>query len=149
VWTADFTGQCRPGDGRYGSPLTVADADSRLLLSWAARLSPTPVEARPSCERLFYEEGLPEAIRPANGPPCATPAFCGLRTRSGWWLKLDIRPQRIAPGRPEQNGAPERRPRPLKADATRPPERHQEAQPARVDRFCRESNEERPHAALG
>ena len=38
--------------------------------------------------------------------------------------------------------------RPLKADATRPPEHHQAAQQARFDRFCREDHEERPHAAL-
>jgi transposase len=31
VWTADFTGPFRPGDGLYCDPLTVADADSRVL----------------------------------------------------------------------------------------------------------------------
>jgi putative transposase len=30
VWTAAFTGQCRPGAGRDGSPVPVADAESRL-----------------------------------------------------------------------------------------------------------------------
>jgi putative transposase len=38
--------------------------------------------------------------------------------------------------------------RTLKAEATRPPERHQSAQQARFERFCREYNEERPHEAL-
>src|SRR5919205_663237 len=33
VWTADFTGPCRTGDGGYGDPLTVADAYSRYRLS--------------------------------------------------------------------------------------------------------------------
>jgi hypothetical protein len=54
----------------------------------------------------------------------------------------------MAPARPEQNGAHERMHRTLKAAATRPPERHQQAQQGRFDRFCREDNEARPHEAL-
>jgi putative transposase len=65
-----------------------------------------------------------------------------------WWIKLGIRHQRIAPGRPEQNGAHEHMHRTLKAEATRPSERQQRAQQARFDCFCREYNEERPHEAL-
>ena len=38
--------------------------------------------------------------------------------------------------------------RTLKAEATRPPAHHQQAQQARFDRFCCEYNEERPHEAL-
>ena len=148
VWTADLKGQFRTGDGLYCYPLTVADAYSRFLLSCAARLSTKPVEARPVFERLCHEYGLPEAIRTDNGAPFATPAFCGLSKHSVWWIKLGIRHQRIAPGRPQQNGAHERMHRARKAEATRPPERHQHAQQARVDRFCREYNEERPHEAL-
>jgi putative transposase len=148
VWTADFKGQFRTGDGHYCYPLTVADAYSRFLLSCSARLSTKQVEARPIFERLFQEYGLPAAIRTDNGPPFATPAFCGLSKLSVWWIKLGIRHQRIAPGRPEQNGAHERMHRTLKAEATRPPERHQGAQQARFNRFCQEYNEERPHEAL-
>lgn len=148
VWTADFKGQFRTGDGLYCYPLTVADAYSRFLLTCSARLSTKQVEARPIFERLFQEYGLPEAIRTDNGAPFATPAFCGLSKLSVWWIKLGIRHQRIEPGRPEQNGAHERMHRTLKAEATRPPEHHQRAQQARFDRFCREYNEERPHEAL-
>lgn len=42
VWTADFKGQFRTGDGRSCYPLTVADADSRFLLGCSARRSPPP-----------------------------------------------------------------------------------------------------------
>jgi putative transposase len=148
VWTADFKGQFRTGDGLYCYPLTVADAYSRFLLSCSARLSTKQVEARPIFERLFQDYGLPDAIRTDNGPPFATPAFCGLSKLSVWWIKLGIRHQRIEPGRPEQNGRHERMHRTLKAEATRPPEHHQVAQQARFDRFCREYNDERPHEAL-
>jgi putative transposase len=128
--------------------LTGADAYSRFLLCGSARLSTTQAEARPIFEHLFREYGRPDAIRTANGAPFATPAFCGLSQLSGWWITLGIRHQRIEPGRPEQNGRHERLHRTLKAEATRPPEPHQQAQQARFDRFGREYNAERPHAAL-
>ena len=148
VWTADFKGQFRTGDGLYCYPLTVADAYSRFLFCCSARLSTKQTEARPIFERLFREYGLPDAIRTDNGAPFATPAFCGLSQLSVWWIKLGIRHQRIEPGRPEQNGRHERMHRTLKAEATRPPAHHQQAQQARFDRCCCEYNEERPHEAL-
>jgi transposase InsO family protein len=149
VWTADFKGQFKTGDGLYCFPLTIADAYSRYLLACAARLSVKQIEAQPVFEALFREYGLPSAIRTDNGAPFATPAFCGLSKLSVWWIKLGIRHQRIEPGRPEQNGAHERMHRTLKAEATRPPERDQAAQQRRFNRFCAEYNQERPHEALG
>ena len=149
MWTADFKGQCRTGDGVSCYPLTVADASSRYLLGCTARLSTKQVEAQPVFEHLCREYGLPEALRTDNGAPFATPAFCGLSTLSVWWSTLGIRHQRIEPGRPEQNGRHERLHRTLKAEATRPPERNHATQQARFDRFCREYNHERPHEALG
>jgi putative transposase len=106
------------------------------------------VEARPLFERLFQDDGLPDTIRTDTGPPFATPACCGLSQLSVWWITRGIRQQRSEPGRPEQNGAPERRHRTRKADATRPPEHHPVAPPARFDRFRREDHDERPHDAL-
>ena len=148
VWTADVKGQFKTDDGPYCYPLTVADAYSRFLLTCSAQLSTTQVQTRPIFERLFQEYGRPEAIRTDNGAPLATPAFCSLSKLSVWWIKLSIRHQRIAPGRPEQTGAHERMHRTLKAETTRPPEHHQAAQQVRFDRFCREYNDERPHEAL-
>lgn len=149
VWTADFKGQFRTGDGVYCFPLTVADLYSRYLLRCTARFSVRQTEARPVFEQLFRQQGLPSAIRTDNGPPFATPALCGLSKLSVWWIKLGIRHQRIEPGRPEQNGAHERMHRTLKAETTRPPEQNHEAQQRRFDAFCTEYNEERPHEALG
>jgi putative transposase len=87
-------------------------------------------------------------MRTDHGAPFATPAFCGLSKLSVWWIKLGIRPQRIAPGGPEQHGAHERLHRTRTAEATRPPEHYQDAHQARFDRFCREYNAERPPEAL-
>ena len=95
----------------------------------------------------MHAYGLPAAIRPDHGAPCATPACCGLSQLSVWWITLGIRQHRIVPGRPEHNGAHERLHRTLQAEATRPPERHQSAQQARFDRFCRDYHTERPHEA--
>ena len=39
VWSADYKGQFRTGDGRYGYPLTVADGFSRYLLGCQALAS--------------------------------------------------------------------------------------------------------------
>ena len=123
VWTADCKGQFRTGDGLYGYPLTVAEAYSRFLVSGAARLSPKPGEARPSFARLLQAYGLPEALRTDHGPPFATPAVCGLSKLSVWWSKRGIRHQRMAPGRPEPNGAHERKP-PDRRSASRALNRH-------------------------
>jgi putative transposase len=148
VWTADFKGQCRTGEGLYGSPLTVAAAYSRFLRRCAARRSTKHAEARPLFARLFQAYGLPQAIRTDHGAPFAPPAFCGLRKLSVWWIKLGIRHQRIAPGRPAPNGAHARLHRTLKTAATRPPECHQRAQQARGDRCRREYHTAHPHEAL-
>jgi putative transposase len=87
-------------------------------------------------------------MRTDHGAPFAPPAFCGLSKRSVGWSTLGSRPPRLAPGRPEQHGRHERMQRPLKAEATRPPAPHQSAQQARVARFGREYNAERPQEAL-
>jgi transposase InsO family protein len=67
----------------------------------------------------FREFGLP-AIRTDNGPPFASMTLGGLSKLAVWWIRLGIRPERIAPGRPEQNGRHERMHRTLKAEATKP-----------------------------
>lgn len=68
---------------------------------------------------------------------------------SVWWIRLGIRPERIEPGEPQQNGTHERMHKTLKADATRPPSSSLGEQQIRFDRFRREYNDERPHESLG
>jgi transposase InsO family protein len=45
VWTTDYKGQFKLGDGQYCFPLTVADGYSRLLLACQALTSTQLVEA--------------------------------------------------------------------------------------------------------
>ena len=148
VWTADYKGQFRTGDGELCYPLTVCDAHSRFVLSCHGLPSVEQYGALRQFDRLFREYGLPLAIRSDNGVPFATQAICGLSRLSVWWIKLGIDHQRIDPGRPQQNGAHERMHRTLKADTARPPEGDMARQQARFDGWRAEFNDDRPHQAL-
>ena len=149
VWSADFKGEFRTGDGRYCYPLTISDGFSRYLLLCRGLLRPNTEAVRPWFERAFREYGLPLAIRTDNGPPFASRSLAGLSTLSIWWLKLGIRPERIEPGCPEQNGRHERLHRTLKREATQPARASIRAQQHVFEAFRAEYNDERPHQALG
>jgi putative transposase len=148
LWTADFKGEFRTGNGVYCYPLTIADQHTRFLLTCHGLLSTQTVTARPVFERTFREFGLPRAIRTDNGVPFATQAIHGLSYLNVWWMRLGIQHQRIHPGRPQQNGAHERMHRTLKRQATRPVKRTCVAQQRVFNVFRREYNTERPHEYL-
>jgi putative transposase len=149
VWSVDFKGWFRTGDGRRCDPLTVTDAYSRYLLTCRAVAAPDEAHVRPRFEALFCDFGLPRAVRSDNGPPFATIGAGGLSKLAVWWIKLGIVPERIEPGRPEQNGRHERMHETLKKAVSNPPARSFAAQQAALERFRRQYNEERPHEALG
>ncbi len=150
VWTTDFKGEFRLGPGPYCYPLTVLDAQSRYLLGCTALLSTATVPVKVVFTRLFERFGLPEIIRSDNGVPFASSLSLGrLSTLSVWWIRLGIRPERITPGHPQQNGQHERMHKTLKAESTRPPSANLRDQQTRFDRFRREYNSLRPHEALG
>lgn len=148
VWTTDFKGEFRTGDGVYCYPLTLRDAFSRFVLRCDGFLSRSTEMTRRRFERAFREYGLPDRIRSDNGGPFASPALGGLSQLSVWWIRLGIIPERIAPGHPEQNGSHEQFHSVLKGETARPPAPNCCAQQQRFRRFCRVYNEERPHEAL-
>src|SRR5262245_16842448 len=84
LWSADYKGQFRTGNGRYCYPLTVADGFSRYLLGCQALSSTAVTEARPVFTHLFREYGLPERIRTDNGVPFATTTLGRLSKLSAW-----------------------------------------------------------------
>jgi transposase InsO family protein len=149
LWTADFKGQFRTGNGVYCYPLTIADQHTRYLLTCHGLLSTETATARPVFERAFREYGLPKAIRTDNGVPFATQAIHGLSYLNVWWMRLGIAHQRIHPGCPQENGAHERMHRTLKRNAVKPVQRTCAGQQKRFDAFRQEYNTERPHEALG
>ncbi|WP_292653685.1 integrase core domain-containing protein [Mesorhizobium sp.] len=59
-------------------------------------------------ERLFEEHGLPDRLRSDNGPPFASAGVTGLTPLAMRFIKLGITLERIAPGKPQQNGRHER-----------------------------------------
>lgn len=150
VWTSDFKGQFRTGDGCLCYPLTVVDGFSRFVLVIQSLPSVAGAGVWPVFEQAFREYGLPLVIRTDNGSPFASSsALAGLSRLSVHWLKLGIVLERIEPGHPEQNGRHERMHRTLKAETTRPPAANSTGQQELFDRFRHEYNEQRPHEALG
>lgn len=150
VWTADFKGQFRLGNGLLCYPLTILDAHSRYLLSCRALKTTAAEPARRGFQAAFQEFGLPDVIRTDNGVPFAGPgSVLGLSTLSVWLLKLGVRLERSRPGKPQDNGAHERMHRTLKAGACRPARGTFSAQQRALNEFRLIYNEERPHHALG
>jgi len=148
VWTVDYKGEFRTGDGRYCYPLTLRDGFSRYVLRCDALTAHTLAVTRPRFERAFAEYGLPDRIRSDNGPPFGGPGLGRLSTLAAWWIRLGIVPERIDPGHPEQNGSHEQFHRVLKAETARPPAASATGQQRRFTRFCAEYNQDRPHESL-
>jgi transposase InsO family protein len=148
VWCADFKGHF-PVAGQRCHPLTISDGHSRFLLRCVALTKPRWRPTRRGFEAAFRAYGLPAAIRTDNGPPFAALGVGGLSRLAVWWIRLGIIPERIKPGRPDQNGRHERMHRTLKAETARPPRSSFRAQQRAFDGFRQEYNHERPHEALG
>ena len=147
LWCIDFKGWFRTRDGRRCDPLTITDAYSRYaLLCQIVEPLHAPVEA--AVLEVFKRHGLPKTIRSDNGPPFAAPGPGGLTRLSLSWLKAGIALERIAPGKPQQNGRHERFHRTLKQETSSPPAANAEQQQARFDAFCQDYNHTRPHEAL-
>jgi transposase InsO family protein len=148
IWTADYKGEFKTGDGRYCYPLTLQDGFSRYLLSCRGLTGTTTAECWPVFTRLFQEYGLPEILRTDNGVPFATGALGRLSQLSVWWIRLGIVPELIEPGHPQQNGRHERMHRTLKRATARPPAPTRRSQQQRFEAFRLEYNTVRPHEAL-
>lgn len=148
TWCVDFKGHFALGDRKRCYPLTITDQVSRYLLKCESVETPDAKHVRPHFERAFREFGLPLRMRSDNGPPFATVGIGGLSELSVWWIKLGIVPERIEPGKPEQNGRHERMHRTLAEDVASKPEANRQAQQLAFDRFRREYNDVRPHEAL-
>lgn len=149
VWCADFKGWWLCGDGTRCEPFTLMDGASRYLLRCQAVAHRDTMTLKRLFEAAFREYGLPEVIRTDNGAPFAAPGLTGLSELSVWWVRLGVRPERIAKGKPQQNGRLERLHRTLKAECATPPAATWRLQQRRLDQWRRSYNEERPHEALG
>lgn len=148
VWCADYKGYFHCEDGTRCDPLTISDQFSRYLIRCQAVEALEERHARLVFEAAFREYGLPNAIRTDNGSPFASVALAGLSELAVWWIRLGIRPERIAPGKPQQNGVHERMHRTLQEATAQPPQRNLASQQRAFERFREEFNQQRPHEAL-
>jgi putative transposase len=149
VWCIDFKGWFVTGDGKRCEPLTLSDAHSRYLLRCQAMACTDADHVWPVLEAALREFGLPHRLRSDNGPPFASCGAGGLSQLAVKVIKAGVVPERIAPGKPQQNGRLERLHLTLLQDTANPPARTLRAQVKRLHGFQRIYNEERPHQALG
>jgi transposase InsO family protein len=148
VWTIDFKGWFRTGDGKRCDPLTLQDAASRYLLRCRVLERLSCEQVWPQLDVAFRAYGLPGAVRSDNGEPFASVAIGGLSRLAVKLIKAGVMPERIAPGKPQQNGRHERLHLTLQQETASPPASNGIAQQRRFDAFARIYNEDRPHEAL-
>jgi putative transposase len=148
VWCIDFKGWFLTGDGARCEPLTITDACSRYLLRCQALPRADTDHVWPVLEAAFREFGLPHYMRSDNGSPFAARGAGGLSRLSVNLIKAGVTPERIAPGKPQQNGRHERMHLTLLQDVASPPAPSMREQLKRLRDFQRSYNEERPHQAL-
>ncbi|SUT87861.1 Integrase core domain [Actinobacillus ureae] len=151
VWCTDFKGEFALGNKQLCYPLTVTDLFSHHLFACESFSSTRACNVFTVFDRLFSEFGLPWSIRSDNGTPFASMALGGISRLSKWWIDLGIRPQRIKPSHPEQNGQHERMHRSLKAFLLKRPNSVKQTlseQQAVFDDFRQEYNNIRSHEGL-
>jgi putative transposase len=150
VWTVDFKGWWRAGDGGRCEPLTVRDAFSRFILAVKVLPGTAGGAVRDEFEDLFRKYGLPSAIQCDNGTPfIGAQGRGGLTVLSAWWISLGIKVVRSRPGCPQDNGGHERMHRDMRADLQAFPEASREEQQRACSKWKQEFNHVRPHEALG
>lgn len=149
VWSADFKGKFKMGNGIYCHPLTIADSYSRFVFKAKGLIHPTFEGCQTGFTEVFREWGLPQQIHTDNGPPFGSSiSLCRLTRLAVWLLELGIEPVYSDPGHPEQNGRHERMHQDLKGEATRPAAYDLRAQQRKLNAFLHLYNVVRPHDAL-
>jgi putative transposase len=148
TWCIDFKGWFLTGDGQRCEPLTITDAYSRYLLRCQALVRTDTEHVWPVLDAAFREFGLPNYLRSDNGSPFASRGAGGLSRLSVKLIKAGVTPERIAPGKPQQNGRHERMHLTLLQEVANPPARNMREQLERLRSFQQLYNEERPHQAL-
>src|SRR5712691_8853857 len=149
VWCMDFKGWFLTGDGSHCEPLTLSDGYSRYLLRCQVMSRTDTEHVWPVLDAAFREFGLPHRLRSDNGSPFASRGAGGLSKLSVKVIKAGVVPERIAPGKPQQNGRLERLHLTLLQDTANPPADSLRQQLKRLRDFQRLYNEQRPHQALG
>lgn len=149
VWTIDFKGWFRTGDGRRCDPLTVRDLHSRFVLAVVLLSNQSDQSVRTALRRVFLRYGLPKVIRVDNGAPFGGRGALGLSRLSVWWVRLGIGVEFIRRAHPQDNAAHEQMHRVFKAETADPPAASRCGQQRRTRQWIISYNQQRPHEALG
>ena len=127
----------------------LSDAYSRYLLRCQAMTRLDTDHVWPVLDAAFREFGLPWRLRSDNGVAVRLARKTGgLSKLSVKIIKAGVVPERIVPGKPQQNGRLERLHLTLLQDTANPPAKSLREQLERLRSFQRLYNEERPHQAL-
>ena len=149
LWTVDYKGWWRAGNGERCEPLTVRDAFSRCVLALQVFPSTKSAYARPIFERLFKRYGVPKRIQSDNGTPfISVTSRAGLTELSAWWISLGIETIRSRPGCPQDNGGHERMHSDVAKEVEAIPCAARVSQQRACDKWRQEFNHVRPHDAL-
>ena len=149
IWSMDFEGWFRTGNGHRCDPFTLQDQNSRYLLRVVPVARTDSAHVWAVLDAAFREYGLPVTMRSDNGPPFASKGAGGLSSLSVMLVKAGVIPERIDPASPQQNGRLERLHLTLLQDSASPPAASVRAQAERFRAFRETYNGERPHEALG
>lgn len=148
VWSVDFKGWFRTGDGTRVDPLTVRDMATCFIIAIELIADQSVEHTQVAFTKLFRKQGMPAAIRVDNGCPFGADGALGLTRLSAWWTRLGIRVEFITPGCPGENAAHEQMHQVYKAEMASPPAWTSRAQRKRTQTWVREYNEIRPHEGL-
>ena len=88
VWSIDYKGWFRVGDGTRCDPLTLNDVFSRMSLECRAMVAPKLEDVQFRLEALFWLLGLPRVILSDNGPPFGSRGLGGLSRLDGVLLLI-------------------------------------------------------------
>lgn len=149
VWTLDFKGWFRTGDGTRVEPLTVRDRKSRFLLDLRLLPNQSDGPVRRALTRLFRRHGLPRVIQVDNGPPFGGVGPLGWSRLAVWWRRLGIRVEFSRPAHPEDNAGHEQMHGVYQVEVAADPAWRPRAHQGRSDRWRHCYNQVRPHEALG
>lgn len=147
-WSIDYKGQFSLGNKQLCYPLTITDNFSRYVFAIEGNPQISGIQVKRVLTRLFLEFGLPLALRSDNGAPFAGNGLAGLSQLAVWLIQLNIIPERIRSGNPQENGRHERMHLTLKKETASPPQWDQAGQQQCFDDFKKVFNEQRPHEGI-
>jgi len=148
LWSYDFKGYFKLGDGSICEPLTITDGFSRYLICCKHMSRKRGTDVWEKLVEAFMEYGLPLRIRSDNGPPFASLGIGRLSSLAIKLIKVGIVPEWIEPGCPQENGRHERFHLTLKQETASPPATTLNLQMLKFDQFKDYYNNKRPHEAL-